>query len=104
MLPGWPCLGVSYPGTDQLNSARMTLSGTSSRQPRTLASMRSPLRITFPDPHPSLDERREITRGYTMKRRLVFVSHCERGQWIRIISARLATRIERKQYEEGIGS
>jgi uncharacterized DUF497 family protein len=31
-------------------------------------------------------------------------SHCERGERIRIISARLATRRERKQYEEGIDS
>ena len=62
------------------------------------------LAITFPDPDHSLEERREITLGYTMKGRLVFVSHCERGQGIRIISARVATRIERKQYEEGIGS
>ena len=62
------------------------------------------LAITFPDPDHSLEESREITLGYTMEGRLVFVSHCERGQRIRIISARLATRIERKQYEEGIGS
>ena len=27
-----------------------------------------------------------------MKRHVVFVSHCERAGWIRIISARLATR------------
>ena len=62
------------------------------------------LAITFPDPDHSLEESREITLGYTMEGRLVFVSHCERGQRIRIISARLATRIERKQYEEGTGS
>jgi uncharacterized DUF497 family protein len=62
------------------------------------------LAITFPDPDHSLEESREITLGYTMEGRLVFISHCERGQGIGIISARLATRIERKQYEEGIGS
>jgi hypothetical protein len=63
-----------------------------------------PLAITFPDPDHSLDERREVTLGYTMKKDLVFVSHCERGERIRIISARPATRTERKQHEEGIGS
>jgi len=42
--------------------------------------------------------------GYTMKKELVFVSHCERGERIRIIGARPATRTERRQYEEGIGS
>ena len=62
-----------------------------------------PLAVTFPDPDHSLEEHREITIGHTMREELVFVSHCERGKRIRIISARLATRLERKQYEEGIG-
>ena len=63
-----------------------------------------PLAITYPDPDHSLDERREVTLGYTMKKEMVFVSHCDRGERIRIISARPATRTERRQYEEGIGS
>jgi uncharacterized DUF497 family protein len=37
-----------------------------------------------------------------MRQQLVFVSHCERGDGIRIIGARLATTAERKAYEEGI--
>jgi len=57
-----------------------------------------PLAISFPDPDHSLDERREVTLGYTMKKEMVFVSHCERGERIRIISACPATRTERKQY------
>jgi len=32
----------------------------------------------------------------------VFVSHCDREKRVRIISARLAARAERRQYEEGI--
>jgi uncharacterized DUF497 family protein len=63
-----------------------------------------PLAMTYPDPDDSLDEHREVTLGYTMKKNMVFVSHCERGERIRIISARPATRTERRQYEEGIGS
>ena len=62
-----------------------------------------PLAVTFPDPDHSMEENREITIGHTMREELVFVSHCERGKRIRIISARLATRLERRQYEEGIG-
>ena len=62
-----------------------------------------PLAVTFPDPDHSLEEHREITIGHTMREELVFVAHCERGKRIRIISARLATRLERRQYEEGIG-
>ena len=62
-----------------------------------------PLAVTFPDPDHSMEEHREITIGHTMREELVFVSHCERGKRIRIISARLVTRLERRQYEEGIG-
>ena len=62
-----------------------------------------PLAITFPDPDHSAEERREITIGTTMRTQVIFISHCERGEQIRIISARPATRSERKQYEEGIG-
>ncbi len=61
-----------------------------------------PLAMTYPDPDHSAEERREITIGHTMKQQLVFVSHCERPDGIRIICARLATSAERKEYEEGI--
>jgi uncharacterized DUF497 family protein len=60
-----------------------------------------PFAMTFQDPDHSLEERREITIGCTMKGHTVFVAHCERAGRIRIISARLATRAERRQYEEG---
>lgn len=62
-----------------------------------------PLALTFPDPHHSGAEEREITIGHTAEHQVVFVSHCQRGDHLRIISARKATRRERKQYEEGIG-
>ena len=64
---------------------------------------RDPLATTFPDPDHSVAEQREITIGHTMGKQLVFVSHCMRGDRVRIISARFATRTERKQYEEGVG-
>ncbi len=62
-----------------------------------------PLALTFPDPFHSGEEEREITIGYTAGHQVVFVSHCWRGSRVRIISARRATRKERRQYEEGIG-
>ncbi len=62
-----------------------------------------PLALTFPDPDHSGEEDREITIGVTTKHRAVFVSHCQRRDRIRIISARRTTREERKQHEEGIG-
>jgi uncharacterized DUF497 family protein len=64
---------------------------------------RDPLATTYPDPDHSDDEDREITIGYSTDQRLLFVSHCQRGGRTRIISAREATRRERKQHEEGIG-
>jgi uncharacterized DUF497 family protein len=62
-----------------------------------------PLAVTYPDPHHSEDEDREITIGHSAKRGVVFLSHTQRGDRIRIISARKVTRRERKQYEESIG-
>jgi uncharacterized DUF497 family protein len=59
-----------------------------------------PLAITFPDPDHSDEDDREITIGLTTKNRVVFVSHCPRGDRTRIIGARRTSRRERKQYEE----
>ena len=62
-----------------------------------------PLAVTYPDPDHSGEEIREITIGHSVKRKVVFLSHMQRGDRIRIIGARKATRRERKQYEESIG-
>jgi len=60
-----------------------------------------PLAITFGDPDHSLSEERHITFGLSLQKRLIVVSHTERGDRTRIISARLMDRKERKIYEEG---
>jgi uncharacterized DUF497 family protein len=60
------------------------------------------LAITIPDPDHSDDEERFITIGWSNHRRLLIVSHTDRGNQIRIISARELTRAERKVYEEEI--
>lgn len=57
------------------------------------------LSITRPDPAHSVGEYRFLTLGYTTSGRLVVVAHADREQRIRIISARLATAAERKNYE-----
>lgn len=59
------------------------------------------LSLTGDDPDHSLEEVRLITFGVSSAGRLLAVSHTERGERIRIISARLATRAERNLYEEG---
>jgi uncharacterized DUF497 family protein len=58
-----------------------------------------PLSATFDDPDHSVDEQRLITVGYSSQRRLLVVSHTERGKAIRIISARTATSNERRRHE-----
>jgi uncharacterized DUF497 family protein len=58
------------------------------------------LAITVPDPDHSLDEERYITVGWSNQRRLLMVSHTDRGNRVRIISARELTKSERKEYEE----
>jgi uncharacterized DUF497 family protein len=59
------------------------------------------LSLTGDDPDHSSDEARLITFGVSSAGRLLVVSHTERGERMRIISARLASRAERKLYEEG---
>ena len=57
------------------------------------------LSLTIPDPLHSEKEERLIIIGYSEKQRLLVVVHTERGDVIRIISARQATPYERKTYE-----
>ena len=59
-----------------------------------------PLSITIPDPDHSRGEKRYILVGETINSRLVIVSHTEKRDTIRIISARSATRRERFFYEQ----
>jgi len=60
-----------------------------------------PLSATGADPDHSLDERRFVTFGTSSSGRLLVVAHADPGDAIRIITARHATRAERKLYEEG---
>jgi uncharacterized protein len=60
-----------------------------------------PLSMTYDDPDHSWDEERYITVGTSQSKRLLIVSHTDRGKATRIISARTATPRERRLYEEG---
>lgn len=57
--------------------------------------------VTGADPEHSIGESRFVTFGVSSARRLLVVSHTEDGEVLRIISARRATRHERRIYEEG---
>jgi hypothetical protein len=60
-----------------------------------------PLLMTFSDPDHSEDEQRCLSFGLSAKGRVLIVIHTDRGENIRIISSRKATRSERRAYEEG---
>jgi len=60
-----------------------------------------PLSTTYPDPDHSTDETRQLTIGVSATGRILVVSHTERGDAVRLISARRATSRERRFYEEG---
>jgi uncharacterized protein len=59
-----------------------------------------PLGWTYPDLEHSTSEKRWITVGMSERQRILVVAHTEEAEMMRIISARQATRKERKFYEE----
>lgn len=59
------------------------------------------LSITGSDPDHSGEEQRFVTFGNSSEDRLLVVAHTDEGETIRMISARLVTRQERRIYEEG---
>ena len=61
-----------------------------------------PLFVIFADPDHSFEENRFIIMGESKQNRLLVVSYTERPTKTRLISAREATRPERKKYEENI--
>jgi uncharacterized DUF497 family protein len=59
-----------------------------------------PLSITIPDPDQARSEERFAIIGLSSQRNLLVVVHTVRGESIRLISARRATKHERHKYEE----
>ena len=58
------------------------------------------LALNMPDPDHSVGEERFLVLGLSHGGRLLVVSYAERGAHTRLISARLATRAERRRHEE----
>ncbi len=63
-------------------------------------ALSDPMAATGADPDRSASEERYVTFGVSGKGRLIVVSHTEKDETIRIISARKASKGERKLYEE----
>src|SRR5688500_9780438 len=62
-----------------------------------------PLARIFPDADHSTDELRETIIGHSARPQLILVNFTGIEDKVRIISARKATRRERKEYEENVG-
>ena len=59
-----------------------------------------PLGRIVRDPRHSLGEQRFVLLGHSERQRLLTIMFTDRGEAIRLISARKATRRERREYEE----
>lgn len=66
-----------------------------------MAVFGDPRAITYADTLHSQEEHRELTLGKAESSVILIVSHTDRAERIRIISARPASRRERRLYEEG---
>jgi uncharacterized protein len=59
-----------------------------------------PFSVTIDDPAHSVSEYRFVDVGTSISGMILAVAYAERGQKVRLISCRKATRVERKIYEE----
>ena len=64
-------------------------------------ALSDPMAATGADPDHSIGEFRYVTFGISGRGRLLVVAHTEQNETVRIIGARLASKRERKIYEEG---
>lgn len=82
-------------------AANLKKHGVSFEEAQTVFS--NPLAKIFDDEIHATDEPREIIIGHSLANRLLLVCFVERAPVIRIISARVATQKERRDYEENAG-
>ena len=90
-------MGLEFQWNNRKAEDNLRKHGVSFREATTVFS--DFLSLTIPDPLHSQWEERLVTIGYSEKQRLLVVVHTERGDTIRIISARNATSYERRTYE-----
>ncbi len=62
-------------------------------------AFRDALSVTIPDPLHSEDEDRFVLLGYSHRERLLVIVHTYRNHRVRLISARPATKRERRHHE-----
>ncbi|MGA7860649.1 MAG: BrnT family toxin [Thermoplasmata archaeon] len=91
-------MGLRFEWDKRKASLNLRAHGVSFREATTVFA--DPLSITISDPDHSMAELRFVDVGLSHRGRLLVVSYTERSNRVRLISARLATRNERRQYEE----
>lgn len=91
-------MGISFEWRPDKAAENLRKDGVSFEEAATV--FRDDLSITVPNPDHSIEEERLITIGLSSQNRLLIVAHADRGENIRIISARELTSSERRQYEE----
>ena len=98
---GWAIgydLGMEFEWDESKAAANLKKHGVSFEEAKTVFD--NVLAVIFDDEAHSVGERREIIIGHSRNNRLLLISFAERSNTIRIISARLATGMERKDYEQ----
>ena len=91
-------MGLRFEWDGSKAAANLKKHGVSFEEATTVFS--DPLALTISDPDHSDSENRFIDIGMSHRMELLVVSYTERRDRIRIVSARRATRAERKTYEE----
>ena len=81
------------------NKARQNIEKHSTSFEEAATVLSDPLSLTIDDPLHSRDEQRFVTVGESVKGELLVVVHTDREGAVRIISARKATRQEKRDYE-----
>lgn len=98
--PTWP-MGINFEWDRDKSEQNLRNHGLGFFEAQTVFD--DPLSRTVADLAHSVDEERYWTIGFSQRGRLLVVAHTDADDVIRIISARLATSHERRQYEESSG-
>jgi uncharacterized DUF497 family protein len=92
-------MGLTFEWDSEKDEANLKKHGVSFSEAATVFA--DPLTITISDPEHSVGEERYVSVGLSYRQRVLVVAHRDDDDRIRIITGRLATRRERKDYEEG---
>ena len=89
---------IEFEWDDEKASRSLKKHGVSFEEGATIFN--DPKIATISDPDHSKDEERYISLGISVEGRLLIVVHVQRGERIRLIGCRKATKAERKTYEK----